>query len=68
MELIVNVFLDTEFTDLLNPKLISIGFIAENQRSLYLEVQDWNPGGLQRIRAGDRAAASRTTERKAFRP
>jgi hypothetical protein len=44
MELIVNVFLDTEFTDLLNPKLISIGFIAENQRSLYLEVQDWNQG------------------------
>jgi hypothetical protein len=37
----VNVFFDTEFTDLLNPQLISLGFVAENQCSLYVELLDW---------------------------
>lgn len=30
----VNVFFDTEFTDLLHPQLISLGFVAENQNHL----------------------------------
>ena len=37
----MNVFFDTEFTDLLSPTLISIGFISGNQRTLYLELQGW---------------------------
>ena len=37
----MNVFFDTEFTDLLNPTLISIGFISETQEALYLELQEW---------------------------
>jgi len=39
----MNVFIDTEFTDLLNPTIISIGFVAEDGRSLYLELLDWTP-------------------------
>ena len=32
------VFLDTEFTDLLDPRLISIGLVAESGEELYVEV------------------------------
>ena len=32
------VFLDTEFTDLLDPRLISIGLVAESGEELYIEV------------------------------
>lgn len=42
-EPIVNVFFDTEFTDLLHPVLISIGFVAENGRRLYIELRGWTP-------------------------
>lgn len=37
------VFFDTEFTDLMNPTLISIGFIAEDQATLYVELSGWSP-------------------------
>jgi hypothetical protein len=39
----VNVFFDTEFSDLLAPLLISIGFAAEDGRTLYIELMDWTP-------------------------
>ena len=32
------VFLDTEFTDLLDPRLISIGFVSECGEELYIEI------------------------------
>lgn len=34
----INAFLDTEFTDFLNPALISVGLVAEDWRQLYLEL------------------------------
>lgn len=37
------VFLDTEFSDLLLPELISIGLIDEDGRSLYLELDNIGP-------------------------
>ncbi len=38
------VFLDTEFTDLVDSELISIGMVSEDgQRVLYLEISDFDP-------------------------
>lgn len=34
----MNVFLDTEFTDLLEPILISLGMVTEREEELYIEV------------------------------
>lgn len=36
----MDVYLDTEFTDLLNPDLISLGMVAANGETLYLEIDD----------------------------
>lgn len=35
------VFLDTEFTDLDNPRLISIGLVAQEGQQFYGELTDW---------------------------
>jgi hypothetical protein len=37
----VNIFLDTEFTDIVHPKLISVGLAAEDGRTLYVELDSW---------------------------
>lgn len=34
----LNVFIDTEFTDLLDPQLISIGLVAESGEEFYAEL------------------------------
>jgi hypothetical protein len=40
----MRVFLDTEFTDFVDPKLISCGFVAGNGREFYAELADgWRP-------------------------
>jgi hypothetical protein len=40
----VRVFLDTEFTDFTDPKLISCGLVAENGSEFYVELSDaWMP-------------------------
>jgi len=36
----MRVFLDTEFTDFSNPRLISAGFVAEDGREFYCELAD----------------------------
>lgn len=36
----MRVFLDTEFTDFVTPKLISCGFVAENGSEFYVELAD----------------------------
>jgi hypothetical protein len=38
IEKIINVYLDTEFTDLMNPILRSIGMIADTGEEFYAEV------------------------------
>jgi hypothetical protein len=38
IEKIMNVYLDTEFTDLMNPILRSIGMIADTGEEFYAEV------------------------------
>lgn len=35
------VFLDTEFTDLDSPRLISIGLVAQDGQQFYGELTDW---------------------------
>ena len=41
---LLRIFLDTEFTDFLNPKLISIGLVSEDGREFYAELIDgWWP-------------------------
>lgn len=40
---------DTEFTDLLNPRLISIGFVAEGDECLYVELLDWTRAECSRF-------------------
>jgi RimJ/RimL family protein N-acetyltransferase len=37
------VFLDSEFSSLTNPELISIGAVATDSTAFYAEVQGWNP-------------------------
>lgn len=37
------VFLDTEFTDLDSPRLISIGLVAQDGQQFYGELTDWEP-------------------------
>ena len=40
----MRVFLDTEFSDFTDPKLISFGLVAENGQAFFLELADgWNP-------------------------
>lgn len=34
----LNIFIDTEFTDLLNPRLISLGLVAESGEEFYAEL------------------------------
>jgi hypothetical protein len=36
----MRVFLDTEYTDFRNPRLISVGLVAEDGRTLYFELAD----------------------------
>ena len=44
IRVILRIFLDTEFTDFLNPKLISIGLVSEDGREFYAELIDgWWP-------------------------
>lgn len=45
------VFLDTEFTDLLQPKLLSIGMAAMPDRSFYAELDLSTEAGKDRIKA-----------------
>lgn len=40
MEPMLKLFVDTEFTDFINQKLISIGIVAENGEDLYAELSD----------------------------
>ena len=40
----MNVFLDTEFTDLLEPQLISLGLVADSGLSCYVELLGWQRG------------------------
>ena len=40
----MRVFLDTEFTDFTDPRLISFGLVADNGREFYAELSDgWQP-------------------------
>lgn len=36
------IFIDTEFTNFLDPRLISVGAVAENGEEVYLELKDYN--------------------------
>ncbi len=42
MDTTANIFLDTEFSDLKNPDLISLGLVSEHGCSLYLEIADFD--------------------------
>jgi hypothetical protein len=44
----MRIWLDTEFTDLKQPKLISAGFAAENGLELYVEIAEGQAGGWRR--------------------
>ena len=44
----MRVWLDTEFTDLVHPILISAGFAAEDGRGLYVEIAEGQSGGWSR--------------------
>ena len=40
----MNLFLDTEFTSLRAPRLISLALVAENGERIYVELDDWEEG------------------------
>lgn len=41
-EALVNLFLDTQYTSMLWPKLISLALVAENGDHVYVELDDWD--------------------------
>ena len=48
------VFLDTEFTDLLNPELLSLGLATLDGREFYAERTDYNQDDCSRSELADR--------------
>ena len=55
----IYVFLDSEFTSLVRPELISIGAVATDATAFYAEVRGWSPRTQFRVRAPGRDAAAR---------
>ena len=48
----MDIYFDTEFTDLVHPQLISVGFAAVDGTTLYVEVDDWAVGDCSQFVRG----------------
>ena len=53
------VFIDSEFTDLTAPQLISVGAVATDSTAFYAELEGWDVGPGQSVRARHRDPAAR---------